>query len=545
MTSTAPTPSDDGSQSEELARAEGVDAAIDPMTPIVDPPPARARGLADRAAQGFAFFAMQSIGVRVIRFAGNFALAWVLIPDDFTLYMLLLTVSQFVGVLRNAGVRDILVHRQANARRWVNAGAWLSGSVGLVLGITMAATAPLISMFFGRPELAPMIWVMSGSTFLQSLSQAPVGLLQSRMQFRLLATIEGTQSAGMMCLTVYCAFMGMGAMSFVLPLFVGAACRTAAVWYFARPEVSRRPQLRRWRYIIGDSTRLASADVARTITLQGDMIVLGRMFPGMTAVGHYAFGNSISRQSMMMISRNLDFVLFPSLSKIQGDPRRQNAAFMRALRLLALVGVPLCFLQAAVADPLIHALVPERFYGTIPFIVVLSIGMAGRLMISPAESMLRSQGRFSTFSKLNWIFAGVYTGAALVGALLLGKAMGVAIMIGVVTALGGIVYVLVALARTESPVRATWRVFAVPVLGATIACGTGWWLSTFIPREGVVLGIAACALVTVITGVIYLPIAWMLERSVCHELFERVTGALGARVGGRVARLLPARPSKA
>jgi O-antigen/teichoic acid export membrane protein len=504
-------------------------------------PAARKPGLADSAARGFVLFGIQSVGVRVVRFAGNFALAWVLIPDDFTLYMLVLTVSQFVSVLRNAGVRDIIVHRQQNARRWVNAGAWLSGSVGLVLGVLMAATAPLVAMFFERPALIPLIWIMSGATFLQSLSQAPVGLLQARMRFRLLATIEGVQSAGMMLHTVYCAFMGMGAMSFVLPIFVGAACRTAAVWYFAKPEVYRRPQLRRWRYLIGDSTRLVSADVARTITLQGDMIVLGKMFPGLTAVGHYAFGNSISRQSMMMISRNLDFVLFPSLAKIQGDPVRQNAAFVRALRLLALVGVPLCFLQAAVADPLIHALVPERFYGTIPFIVVLSIGMAGRLMISPAESMLRSQGRFSTFSTLNWVFAGLYTLGALVGALFMGDAMGVAIMIGAVTGLGGVIYVLVALSRSEKTVRATARVFATPTIASTIACGLGWWASTFVPRDSVAMGLAACALVCVITGAVYLPIAWVFERTVCDELFARVTGVLGARLGGRVARLLPSK----
>ena len=97
----------------------------------------------------------------------------------------------------------------------------------------------------------------------------------------------------------------------------------------ARPRVRLNPQFRRWKYLIGDSIRLMSADVARTVTLQGDIIILGRVFPGLGSVGHYVYGNSISRQSMMLFSRNLDLVLFPTLSR--SDQERSIEALFRAL----------------------------------------------------------------------------------------------------------------------------------------------------------------------------------------------------------------------
>ena len=456
---------------------------------------------------------------------------------DFALFGYVLTVSQFVSVLRNAGVRDIIIRRQHRARKWVNPGVWLTGIVGYLLTALMIVCSPLIAEFYGHWQMVDLVIVMAGTTMFQSLSQAPVGLLQGGMRFRLLATVESLYNCGLMILTVLFAWMGLGAMSFVLPFLVCSAARTGVLWAYARPRVRLNPQFRRWKYLIGDSIRLMSADVARTVTLQGDIIILGRVFPGLGSVGHYVYGNSISRQSMMLFSRNLDLVLFPTLSKIQRETGRQNAAFVRALRMLAVVGVPLCFLQAAVSDPLIHTLVPERFYGTIPFIVVLSVGMAGRLMISPAESMLRGQGRFGMFSLLNWIFAVLYTAGAIIGALAWGDPMGVAIAIGVITGFGGVLYVLIALSRSETPVRSTIRVFAVPVLAAGGACGLGWWASTLLPREGVVNGVLGALIVVAITGVLYLPAVWILERDVCNEFLQRIRAVVGNRLGSRIPGL--------
>jgi O-antigen/teichoic acid export membrane protein len=454
------------------------------------PAPAR-EGLSDKAAKGFAFMAAQTILVRGVRFAGMFVLTWLVMPADFALFGYVLTVSQFVSVLRNAGVRDILIRRQHRARKWVNPGVWLTAIVGYLLTAAMIVCAPLIAEFYGQWQMVDLVIVMAGTTMFQSLSQAPVGLLQGSMRFRLLATVESLYNCGLMLLTVLFAWAGLGAMSFVLPFLVCSALRTTVLWAYARPSVRLDPQFRRWRYLIGDSLRLMSADVARTVTLQGDIIILGRLFPGLASVGHYVYGNSISRQSMMLFSRNLDLVLFPTLSKIQREAGRQNAAFVRALRMLAVIGVPLCFLQAAVSDPLIHTLVPERFYGTIPFIVVLSIGMAGRLMISPAESMLRGQGRFGVFSALNWVFAALYTVGAIVGAVTMEDPIGVAVAIAVITGLGGALYVFVALSRSETPLRSTVRVFAVPVLASGLASGLGWWASTLVPREGSSTGSSA------------------------------------------------------
>ena len=57
---------------------------------------------------------------------------------------------------------------------------------------------------------------------------------------------------------------------------------------------------------------------------------------------------------------------------------------MRSARQLALVGVPLCLMQVAMADPGIRALFAPKWYPAIPVLQILSLGAALRVLGMPA-----------------------------------------------------------------------------------------------------------------------------------------------------------------
>jgi len=62
-------------------------------------------------------------------------------------------------------------------------------------------------------------------------------------------------------------------------------------------------------------------------------------------------------------------------------------------------------LDAALADPGVHALFPPRLYVLVPVIQLLSIGMAMRMGGWSSQTMLQAQGRFKTYMLLNVIGA--------------------------------------------------------------------------------------------------------------------------------------------
>lgn len=499
-------------------------APPDPALPLVPMP--RSPGLGDRAMSGFLLMVAQTIGVRIVKIGGQLALGWLLMPDDFGLFAISVTVHQFVSVLKNAGLRDILIQRHRRGRKWVNPAAWMSGALGLGGGLVLLVSAPLLAWFFERPEVIPLILILALTTPIQSLGSVPMALLHAELRFKTAAMLEFVNNSGLIVLTVLFAWMGLGAISFVLPMLIAAVARTAYVWWLIRPAVQWNPQFRRWRYLVGDSTRLVGADVARTVVLQGDYIVLGRFFPGSASIGHYFYAFQFSIQSLGLFARNLDLVLLPALSKLQGDMQRHNRAFLRAIKTMAVAGVPICFLQAGIAEPAVRLLLPDRFHASIPYMVILSLGMAGQLIIGPSTSMLRSQGRFSEYSRLCWVHAVVFIAAVILGAAL-GGVIWAAVAVASVATVFGFVYVRAAIGAIEGRSLEALGVFAWPVSLGAFACGVGWLVSTTLPGETALGGVARIAVICLVALVIYAPLIRIAEPEASKEITTRTRGLLG------------------
>src|SRR5437870_1122481 len=64
-----------------------------------------------RTARGFAWLTAQTLGAKAVGFVGQIILAWYLAPDDFGLVGLALTVAAFAGLIQQAGLKEILIHR--------------------------------------------------------------------------------------------------------------------------------------------------------------------------------------------------------------------------------------------------------------------------------------------------------------------------------------------------------------------------------------------------------------------------------------------------
>src|SRR5437016_9402430 len=174
------------------------------------------------------------------------------------------------------------------------------------------------------------------------------------------------------------------------------------LWSAARPAISCHLHFKRLKYLMGDSALLFAANFFIIITWQGDYMILGIMHDAKT-VGIYFFAFNLATQTMQVFTQNLIGVLFPALSKLQDNVVHQTRSFLRAAELLALIGVPLCLLQAALAGPAINILFNSWWQPMIRVLQLLSIGMAVRLVASPGGALIQAQGRFKPYLITNAI----------------------------------------------------------------------------------------------------------------------------------------------
>ena len=374
------------------------------VPPPDNPPPLRSKspapGLGRAAASGVKWTGLQAVGVKAVTLVGQVVLGYLLVEEEFGLFALALTVTMLTALVERMGLREVLIQRGRRIDLWMPIAVPFALAVGLSETVLVLAVAPLAAWAYGAPGLVTVMVVLSLQGPPRALAVTAEAKLRTQLRFRPLAMTEGVVAVVSTLLMAGLAFGGFGALSLAIPRPVAAVLRAVMLWRLARPKILPRLYLSRWKLLAGSSSLLLLGNFLVILTQQGDYMLLG-LYHDERVVGLYFFAFALSMQAMQLVLANIGGVFLPILSQLRDDPARQAAAYLRAMRLLAAVAIPVGALQAAVADPLFRIVFPARWEPAIPIFQVLSLAVGFAAIASSAGSLLYAQGRFSAKVTLN------------------------------------------------------------------------------------------------------------------------------------------------
>jgi PST family polysaccharide transporter len=338
-----------------------------------------------------------------------------LLPRDFGIMAMAYAAAAIPSMIRQTGIIQILVLKQSSFDRWVNAGFWMELVLGMLAALVTVAVAPAACLFFHTDLLFGPLMLIALMAVIGAVNNPPYAKLLLNMRFRTIAIAGIAYNLAVVILSVALAFLGFGVYSFILPLPIVATARVIFYWRMAPVRIKMDLQLHRWRPMFLDSVYLMGSGLFATILGQADNVALGR-FVTATEVGYYSVASNLSVQVLTTLSVNLSGVLFPTLSQLKDDPPRQTAAFFRAARLLALIGIPMCVLEAALAGPIITVIYGPKYLAAIPLLRLLALAAGLNVLSGPLQNFLQAQGRFGFLFKwmafLVVVFVLVVTAAA-------------------------------------------------------------------------------------------------------------------------------------
>ncbi len=360
------------------------------------------KSLSLQTAGGFLWMLGQTVGSKVAGLIGQIVLARLLLPRDFGLVALAYTAVAFTGVIRQTGIQQILIQRQKHFRRWANPAFWFELTVGIATAMLLIVASPVAAVVFHSKALIGLILVIATAAPLSPWFVIPTARLMIDMRFKAIAVANIAYNFIAMAISIVLAWRGFGAYSFVIPLPVAGAIRAFWLWRLAKPRITKKPQLRRWKFLVGDSLLMLAAGFVGSIMFWSGNLVLG-VSQSKAAVGQFFFALNLSMQLAQLISQNLGSVLLPALAKLQSSPERQASAILLASRMLAFAGVPACLLLAVVAKPLIVGVYGAKWLPAVGLFQILLVATAISIPGGPAATALQSQGRFGL--QLKWISA--------------------------------------------------------------------------------------------------------------------------------------------
>jgi len=351
------------------------------------------RSLAKESASGIAWLLMQSGGARVIAFCAQILLARLLSPADFGDIALVNSVGAVIATLVGFGVDDVVLSRSRKLHIWLTPAFWASLSFSLLGAGALLATGPLVARLYRSPTLFGLLAIVAASLALSSLSTVPSACLRTRLRFRFIATYATLELLAIQFATIFLAWRGLGAYSFVIPMPLAALVRAIVFWRVARPP--RKTRLRLWhlRVLCRSGSTVFGQKLITSLRENGDYLLLGFLVRK-SDVGLYFLAFKLAAAPVYTLVYSMYGVLLPALAKLRSEPARQRAAALSASRAVALAVIPLSFLQAAVSGSLLRLFFGEKWAGAAILLRILTVALAFDAIPCVAGALLTANGKF-------------------------------------------------------------------------------------------------------------------------------------------------------
>jgi len=483
---------------------------------------APAAELRRRVLRGLAWKGASQVFLQGSRLVVALTLARLLSPRDFGLAGMVLVVTSLALVFSDVALGAALVQRRELSERDRSTAFWTCVAAGALFTVAGIAVSGPVARFYGQPAVRPLLAALSLSFVVGALGAAQEALLVRELRFRTLElrTMGGTAAGAVVGITL--AALGYGAWAIVGQQLAISAVSTALLWLASpwRPHAIFSPAS--LRDLGRFSGNVFGQRVLFYLHRNADNLLVGR-FLGPAALGAYALAYNVMLVPFSRLGGPLQEVLFPAFSRLQDEPERIAALWLRATRLVGALSIPALAGLVVVAPDFVHLVLGGRWAQVAPLLQVLAwVGLLQSLQ-TLNSNILQALDRTGTLLRYSIVFFAAHLTAFVVG--LQWGVVGVAVGYAVSSTLVEPLYAWVTARAVGIPLLRLVRSLSGIAGAAAAMAGCALALRILLEREGV--PVAPRLVLCILAGVVvYLPCCGVLAPELRLEL-RRLRGAEG------------------
>lgn len=430
-----------------------------------------------------------------LKLAALMTLARLLTPRDFGLLSFALLCTNFVERIGQGGIGPAVVQLQDASKEAIATAWWMSVGLGILSAIIVGGFAGQVAIFFGEPQLAGIVRVLSFGCLLEALVAIPEALLQRELRCREIMIADNlAYFVSMLGVCCVLAFSGWGVWSLVIA-HVGLKFLRLLLLAWVAPECPWRPvSWSQVRYFTRMGLGFSLGRLLNFFSLQGDNFIVGRLL-GTDALGMYNRAYQLMTLPAMYVGQVFERVMFPAMARKQMDKQRLCKEFLLALEVLTLIALPTGVVMFILAEEIVLVGFGERWRSVIPVVSVLAFGVFFRTAYKCSDTVVRSVGAVYRYAGRQALYAVLVLCGALVGAVVDGVT-GVAC--GVVVAVA---------CNYLSMTRLSIRLVGISLADVLRAHLVGLWASIWV-------GVALLSSIAVVRACSHHPFVVLLEAGV-------------------------------
>jgi O-antigen/teichoic acid export membrane protein len=350
------------------------------------------RELGGRVLDGLAWTLGSSGMLRFLSLAHTAILARLLSPADFGTYGMVMLATGTLSTFTSMGVPDAVVQSRHDVRATLDSAFCINLIRGMLLYVLIYAAAPWIEMFFATQGISSFVRVAGVAVLLGAANNVGPILFLKELDYRRSTLYSTLPSVVAMAGAVILAFWTRSPWALVLSQLAAAAVMLP-LSYWAH---SYRPRLRldphATRHLLRYGSYIISSAPLFYLSSRIDNAVVGRQF-GPSALGVYQLAYNAAALPATSFTELVMRVFFPLFARLQEDPRALRETYLKALRHVANVAIPMSGFLFVFADDFIRLVYGPKWASAVPLLMAFSIYGVLRSVAGVTAEVFKATGQ--------------------------------------------------------------------------------------------------------------------------------------------------------
>jgi O-antigen/teichoic acid export membrane protein len=290
---------------------------------------------------------------RVLRLVRQMILTRILLPEQFGLMALILTLVNVFEACTEVGVKQSVIQNKRGAEfEYLNATWWFQSIRAVGLFAVAMLTAPLISSFYDKPYLLRLLQVSFLAIVFRGIISPRAHVLQKEYKFgKSVLLVQGSALLGTIvtiCIALYTKNIWALVAGYISEQGILCFLSYILVPFVPKLHINRECM----RELITFARNMFGLPILTLIGLGAPVFVLGKIVTE-EKLGLYSLAAQLATLPTILFGKIISPVLLPGFAQKQDDRNALCEIVLQISRLIAVATIPLVTLMAACASGLL------------------------------------------------------------------------------------------------------------------------------------------------------------------------------------------------
>ncbi len=331
-------------------------------------------GLAKQVRAAVLWRSGGQIAAQIVQWGATFLVIRILSPSDYGLFAMTGVVMALMGMLDGYGLANGLIRQSHVTPRMIRQLLGMLIAVNVGLAAIQVAIAPIAAVYYRQPEVAALLRVQALMYLTTPFIALPAAMLARAMDFRAQAKANMLAAMAGAITALTGALAGWGVWTLVAAPSMLFLMRAIAMTWQARAFFLPSFDFRGAGHLARYGGVMALGQLFWFVQSQADVFIAGRSFSP-HLLGIYTTSLFLAQIVVAKFVPALNDVAFSAYARLQHDAAARASAFAKGVRVVMAAALPFYLGLAATAEPVVIAMLGEKWREAIPVVRLLALAM--------------------------------------------------------------------------------------------------------------------------------------------------------------------------